>query len=590
MILPVGTLLQEGKYRIICKLGQGGFGITYLATMSIDVQGPLGKITTNVNVAIKEFFMKDVCLREDSELTVTVPTVGSKEYVEKYRVKFRKEAELLSKFNHPHIVKVLDVFDENETTYSVMEYLDGGSLQSFIKKNKKIDEETSIKFACQIADALGYMHDRHFCHLDVKPNNVMLSSDHSKVSLIDFGLSKRYTEDGQQTSSTPIALSEGYAPMEQYEGGMDEFSPTSDIYSLGATLFCMVTGQKPPKASTILNNGLPNIADTINGNVIDTIVKSMSPKRKDRQQSTKEFIDMLNKKESVVEEEEMTMVQDLFKQSEPSPDNSHNNLPDNSKKEIKSQSDNLVEVRNNKPFNRKLIYGIAALVLLPVIIFFFWPDSQNEEPENRYVVEVGDYYYSDGSLSHTLDPNKKSQLIGRVFTTKMTDYEIKQGWTHGKIVAMSNASPKFCNWGSTDKDLGGNHSNVNLNKDARTDCSGFLYTYQTDTLPSSYGAFHQVFNYGVKLPEETSGWYLPSVGEWVAIMENLAKLNVDDDMKFDGKEAGALLGASINLTTEYYWTSLELNADNAWYIHVGGGEFGATSKIGRCKVRTIASF
>lgn len=571
MILPVGTLLQKGKYTIINKLGQGGFGITYLASMMIDVQGPLGKITTKVNVAVKEFFMKEVCIREGSDYSVTVPTVGSQEYVEKYRAKFRKEAELLSKFNHPNIVRVLDVFDENGTTYSVMEYLDGGSLQSYIKNHKTVEEAKAVDFALQIADALGYMHERHFCHLDVKPNNVMLNSDCSKVSLIDFGLSKRYNEDGQQTSSTPIALSEGYAPMEQYEGGMDEFSPTSDIYSLGATLFCMLTGQKPPKASTILNEGLPEISIPVQTNIINAIIKSMSPKRLDRPQTTQEFIAMLEYNGTPNIEDELTMVQESVKR----PESRHEMTKENTQK---------------KPNNKKWIYAAAAAIFVPVFLFFLWPGSSEEDQTEEYVIEVGDYFYDDGSVSHTLNTDKKEQLVGRVFTTTMTDYEIQKGWTKGKIVALSNASTKYCNWGSTDNDLPGNHANVNLNKDAKNDYSGYLYTSKTDTLPESYGAFHQVSDYNVNLPTGTSGWYLPSVGEWVSILENVAKLKVDDDLVFDGSKAASTLGSSINLPADYYWTSLELNADKAWYININGGQFGATSKIGRGKVRAVAAF
>lgn len=571
MILPVGTLLQKGKYTIINKLGQGGFGITYLASMIIDVQGPLGKITTKVNVAVKEFFMKEVCIREESDYSVTVPTVGSQEYVEKYRAKFRKEAELLSKFNHPNIVRVLDVFDENGTTYSVMEYLDGGSLQSYIKNHKTVEVAKAVDFALQIADALGYMHERHFCHLDVKPNNVMLNSDGSKVSLIDFGLSKRYNEDGQQTSSTPIALSEGYAPMEQYEGGIDEFSPTSDIYSLGATLFCMLTGQKPPKASTILNEGLPEISIPGQTNIINAIIKSMSPKRLDRPQTTQEFVAMLEYNGTPNIEDELTMVQEPVKR----PESRHEMTKENTHK---------------KPNNKKWIYAAAAAIFVPVFLFFLWPGSSEEDLTEEYVIEVGDYFYDDGSLSHTLNADKKEQLVGRVFTTTMTDYEIQKGWTKGKIVALSNASTKYCNWGSTDNDLPGNHVNVNLNKDAKNDYSGYLYTSKTDTLPKSYGAFHQVSDYNVNLPTETSGWYLPSVGEWVSILENVAKLEVDDDLVFDGSKAASTLSSSINLPADYYWTSLELNADKAWYININGGQFGATSKIGRGKVRAVAAF
>lgn len=126
MQLTEGTLLQEGKYRIEGILGQGGFGITYKAIMQVEVKGPLGMIQTEIHVAIKEFFMKDLCNRDEQTCQVSVPSSGSMQQVESYRKKFWKEAQNLSKLSHPNIVKVLDVFNENNTSYYVMEYISGG--------------------------------------------------------------------------------------------------------------------------------------------------------------------------------------------------------------------------------------------------------------------------------------------------------------------------------------------------------------------------------------------------------------------------------------------------------------------------------
>ena len=134
MQLTAGTELQGGKYRIIGLLGQGGFGITYLATMQVEIKGPIGVIKTDIKVAVKEFFMRDLCNREQDSRSVSIPSTGSREQVERYRRKFRKEAENLSSLDHPHIVKVLDVFDENDTSYYVMEYVEGGSLQQYVKE------------------------------------------------------------------------------------------------------------------------------------------------------------------------------------------------------------------------------------------------------------------------------------------------------------------------------------------------------------------------------------------------------------------------------------------------------------------------
>ena len=112
--MSTDSILQGGKYRILSLLGQGGFGITYLAEHTL-----LGR-----KVAVKEFFMKDVCNREDDS-RVSVPSLGSRELVEKFRIKFLKEARLIATFNNPHIISVYDVFEENGTAYYVMEYLEG---------------------------------------------------------------------------------------------------------------------------------------------------------------------------------------------------------------------------------------------------------------------------------------------------------------------------------------------------------------------------------------------------------------------------------------------------------------------------------
>ena len=132
MNLQQGTLLQGGKYQIKKVLGQGGFGITYLATQKISVEGPIGQIEIEINLAIKEFFMKDICNREEGTHAVTVPSLGSKELAERFKQKFIKEARHISILNHPNIIKVVDVFEENGTAYYVMEYHDNGSLNSII--------------------------------------------------------------------------------------------------------------------------------------------------------------------------------------------------------------------------------------------------------------------------------------------------------------------------------------------------------------------------------------------------------------------------------------------------------------------------
>ena len=238
--LKQGTKLQGGKYVIKRVLGQGGFGITYLAE----------QVSLKREVAIKEFFMKDSCDRDDTG-KVTVPTSGSKVQVERYRAKFRKEAETMAGLDHPNIVSVIDVFEENDTVYYVMPFMAGGSLSDLVKKQGRLSEERALRYVGQVASALKYLHEqRHLCHYDVKPANILLNSYDSAV-LIDFGISKNYDSEGNETSSTPVGKSAGFAPLEQYQEMVNEFSPASDVYALGATLYYLVMGKTPPTAISL---------------------------------------------------------------------------------------------------------------------------------------------------------------------------------------------------------------------------------------------------------------------------------------------------------------------------------------------------
>lgn len=292
--LKTNATLCNGKYKIENVLGQGGFGITYLAKQKVSVEGALGTIEAEIEVTIKEFFMKEFCNRDETTSMVTVPSIGSADLVEKFRQKFIKEAKNISKLNHPHIIKVLDVFEENGTAYYVMEYIDGGSLSDLIEVKGTLSEEETIKYTRQIADALQYIHAHNMNHLDVKPGNILLRKNGDAV-LIDFGMSKNYDMAGEQTTSSPIGVSVGYAPIEQSRvGGLGTFSPATDIYSLGATMFKMLTGQTPPEATVVFDEGLPELPTDISTKTRMVVVKAMQPRRKDRFQTVEDFVKALD--------------------------------------------------------------------------------------------------------------------------------------------------------------------------------------------------------------------------------------------------------------------------------------------------------
>ena len=285
MHLSKGTSLKFGSYVIESVLGQGGFGITYVAE-----QVGLGR-----KVAIKEFFMKELCDRDEENLNVSVPSSGSRELVDRFKAKFIKEARLIASMDYAGIINIYDVFEENGTAYYVMEYLPGGSLKDNIPAGG-FPESVALRYVRQIADALRYIHEeKHVLHLDVKPSNVLMRKS-GELVLIDFGISKHYDDDGgEQTSSSPVGVSRGYAPLEQNKaGGVSQFTPSTDIYSLGATLYNLLTEKTPPDAIDVFSSGLPTLPSEISTPVVSAIRKAMQPRREDRPQSVTEFMGMLD--------------------------------------------------------------------------------------------------------------------------------------------------------------------------------------------------------------------------------------------------------------------------------------------------------
>lgn len=284
--LKTNAVLQNGKYRIEGVLGQGGFGITYLAS----------QVALNRKVTIKEFFTKELCNRDEQTSQVSVPSMGSVDTVARFRAKFVKEAQTIAALNNPHIIHIHDIFEENGTAYYVMDYLSGGSLSDLVQRDGVLAEATALGYIRQVADALSYIHARNINHLDIKPSNVLIDGNGNAV-VIDFGLSKRYDETGSQTSTTPVGISHGFAPLEQYQpGGVSTFSPTTDIYSLGATLYKLLSGQTPPNATALLDADLDLSRLSASPSTKAAIAAAMQPKRKGRPQTVEAFIAMLDEK------------------------------------------------------------------------------------------------------------------------------------------------------------------------------------------------------------------------------------------------------------------------------------------------------
>ena len=238
--LQPNTTLQGGKYRIERVLGQGGFGITYFARNTV----------FDIDVAIKEFFMKDENDRDGS--SVTMPNTTKQELFHGQMEKFKKEAKRMFAIKNEHIVGVQDLFEENGTAYYVMDYVDGENLAERLKRTGKPMTEQEVRdILPQILDALKSIHDAGIWHLDLKPANILIDKS-GFVKLIDFGASKQLNaQKGGATTSTAISYTNGYAPREQMEQNYDKFGPWTDIYALGATLYNLLTNKRPPLPTDI---------------------------------------------------------------------------------------------------------------------------------------------------------------------------------------------------------------------------------------------------------------------------------------------------------------------------------------------------
>lgn len=235
--IKLGTTLQRGKYRVEAVIGEGGFGNTYMATNCENGQ----------RIAIKEFFWRGVTERDDMTGKISVSDISLYEVFKQQKEKFRKEAARLQQFNNPHIVRVYDQFEENGTAYYVMDFIDGESLSEKMKRTGlPLTEQEVRELLPQMLDALKCVHDAGLLHLDLKPGNLMVDKQ-GNVKLIDFGASKQLdTQRGGATAKTRQTYTNGYAPREQMDENFSKYGPWTDIYALGATLYCLLTKRRPP--------------------------------------------------------------------------------------------------------------------------------------------------------------------------------------------------------------------------------------------------------------------------------------------------------------------------------------------------------
>ena len=232
--LPEGTLLH-GQHRIVRVLGQGGFGVTYLAQNE----------NLDVEEALKEYF--PIGLADRTAEGQVVPNPEARETFDWGRTRFSEEARLLARLDHPNIVPVTHIFEENGTAYMVLPYETGQSLRRWATRLRRPPNQGELDaLVDELLSALEYLHDARLLHRDIAPDNIIVRPDGSPV-LIDFGAARRLV-DARGQGMTAIVKS-GYSPPESYVTTPGVAGPWTDIYALAASLYQVVTGQAPPDAT-----------------------------------------------------------------------------------------------------------------------------------------------------------------------------------------------------------------------------------------------------------------------------------------------------------------------------------------------------
>jgi len=292
--LQPGEILNH-RYIVGAAADHGGFGIVYRAW---DAQ-------MEQMVAIKEYFPSGTATRIAGERNVLVYAGKRQEVFRKGVERFLTEARNMAAFSHPDIVASYDYFEENNTAYIVMEYLEGVSLKTLLDEHEKgLPKDQVVDITRHVLEALSEMHSHNIIHRDISPDNIFLCPE-NRIKIIDFG-SARFS-DGESAEAFSAVVKPGYAPAEQYRTKSRQ-GPVSDLYAVGACMYHALTGQQPLDSMSRsmedtlikpreLNADIPDYLE-------DIVMKAMAMDPENRFQTTQEFADALNGRVSATKKAE----------------------------------------------------------------------------------------------------------------------------------------------------------------------------------------------------------------------------------------------------------------------------------------------
>lgn len=286
--LAPGTALHGGALKIARVLAHSNFAITYAARDE----------HLRREVAVKEFFPFG-CRRDGASLGVLAPAIAPAEDFTAARAQFLEEARMLAQLRHPGVVAVHAFFEANNTVYMVMELLAGSTLREQLERRGRFSQSEVLGLAQKIGATLEAVHDAHLLHRDLKPDNVFACDD-GRLVLLDFGLSTRLEADAYGTrrlDSLTRFGTPGYAPPEQYTQGSAQ-NAAADVYSLGATLYHLLTGNAPPpapdRAFGEVLEAPSRIVAGVSTPVSHAIMRALRLRPQQRPQSVRAFLSLLN--------------------------------------------------------------------------------------------------------------------------------------------------------------------------------------------------------------------------------------------------------------------------------------------------------
>lgn len=296
--LPVGTVLFHGQYEIIGFVNSGGWGKAYLARNSLHQQ-----------VLLKECYPDAFC-RRDGE-TVVVVDAKHQAILRAAVSSFLHEARQLATIKHPNVVDVHQVFEENSTAYIAMEFIEGEELLARTERQPALDPSEVLHITRRLLLAISSFHADHMLHRDIAPDNVILRADTGEPILIDFGAAKSHQADNVQVANSMITVKSGYSPPEFYDRNADQ-TGASDLYSLAATLYFVISGRLPADAEergkAIAAGGAdPNVSLGAGNHgdfppaLLGSIEKALSLDPKDRFQTAQEWLSYIDSEVKVVQ-------------------------------------------------------------------------------------------------------------------------------------------------------------------------------------------------------------------------------------------------------------------------------------------------